>query len=255
MQTPPRRKDISIHAPHEGERQLNAITANKVAVISIHAPHEGERRQQTKMGCLMLYFNPRSPRGGATILRYDDDLANHKFQSTLPTRGSDIDAGKKLYKAYNISIHAPHEGERLSLQASQSIGAYISIHAPHEGERRFIFNFLQLFWQISIHAPHEGERQHRIIKSYRRLRFQSTLPTRGSDQAMLNCELARLRFQSTLPTRGSDIWLIMVVRLKNDFNPRSPRGGATTKTSVYAYRLIFQSTLPTRGSDRHLHRP
>ena len=36
----------------------------------------------------------------------------------------------------------------------------------------------------------------------------------------------------------------------NNFNPRSPRGGATA-SPVDAYRSIdiFQSTLPTRGSD------
>ena len=36
----------------------------------------------------------------------------------------------------------------------------------------------------------------------------------------------------------------------DNFNPRSPRGGATTTTLNHAYILPqFQSTLPTRGSD------
>ena len=34
-----------------------------------------------------------------------------------------------------------------------------------------------------------------------------------------------------------------------DFNPRSPRGGATGKCWCIAVIMVFQSTLPTRGSD------
>ena len=35
----------------------------------------------------------------------------------------------------------------------------------------------------------------------------------------------------------------------NNFNPRSPRGGATKPRNSFASTLRFQSTLPTRGSD------
>ncbi len=57
-------------------------------------------------------------------------------------------------------------------------------------------------------------------------------------------------FQSTLPARGSDkCWCGSSV-LGGGFNPRSPRGGATTPWGLRP--LIpsqFQSTLPARGSD------
>ena len=82
-------KRISIHAPHEGERRLVSAIAPHAACISIHAPHEGERlfnRSNTKG--TENYFNPRSPRGGATIPTIDVALVTV------------------------ISIHAPHEGER-----------------------------------------------------------------------------------------------------------------------------------------------
>ena len=81
---------------------------------------------------------------------------------------------------------------------------------------------------ISIHAPHEGERRKppAAVKPYRV--FQSTLPTRGSDR------------------NSSPTWWAHI-----DFNPRSPRGGATPggdyKKEDYSG---FQSSLPTRGSDR-----
>ena len=58
-------------------------------VVSIHAPREGERH-----GKSVIYnglgdgFNPRSPRGGATII-HTQYSGMQVFQSTLPARGSD----------------------------------------------------------------------------------------------------------------------------------------------------------------------
>ena len=103
--------------------------------------------------------------------------------------------------------------------------------------------------------------------------FQSTLPTRGSDIPSLRVIISVKRFQSTLPTRGSDGRLLHQDRAICNFNPRSPRGGATptnsirrcqTGISIHAphegerrggntapkeRKNGFQSTLPTRGSD------
>ena len=36
-------RDISIHAPHEGERPVWVMALRLPERISIHAPHEGER--------------------------------------------------------------------------------------------------------------------------------------------------------------------------------------------------------------------
>ena len=58
---------ISIHAPHEGERPCFIVSLLYTIPISIHAPHEGERRTARLLqGSGRRYFNPRSPRGGAT---------------------------------------------------------------------------------------------------------------------------------------------------------------------------------------------
>ncbi len=176
------------------------------------------------------------------------------FQSTLPTRGSDkygIPLGNLVD---TISIHAPHEGERRACGKALAREPRISIHAPHEGERRYASSSAanpQNFnprsprggatsayisrrpigvyfnprsprggatapsasWRarrcISIHAPHEGERRGSKRMAYRFAQFQSTLPTRGSD---CNADFA-------------------VSDKCCDFNPRSPRGGATTTAS------------------------
>ena len=130
------------------------------AVISIHAPHEGERLIFFLCFSCVFYFNPRSPRGGATLCHMSFQSAYKTFQSTLPTRGSDQNIYKVSYFLHQISIHAPHEGER-RLKAFLSAAACV---------------------------------------------FQSTLPTRGSDG---KCR--------TRPC------------IHQNFNPRSPRGGATGK--------------------------
>ena len=106
--------------------------------------------------------------------------ASRRFQSTLPTRGSD----------------------------ASPADAYCSID------------------MISIHAPHEGERR---------------------TNSALCCSI--LLFQSTLPTRGSDFLLHHSSPFSLNFNPRSPRGGATNIPEQLHFLLRFQSTLPTRGSD------
>ncbi len=173
--------------------------------ISIHAPHEGERPQRS-----------------VTV-----SFATNEFQSTLPTRGSDSIADCLSQPGRRISIHAPHEGERLYHGTCKyTIFFYFNPRSPRGGATIWAANAL---WQlkyfnprsprggatpmqtesllhasISIHAPHEGER--RIA--------ESTL-------------ISRVKFQSTLPTRGSDGRENQVTGKLNDFNPRSPRGGAT----------------------------
>ena len=127
------------------------------------------------------YFNPRSRRGGATTVYY------------------------KFDNAEIISIHAPHEGERLSGTIIGKLPTFISIHAPHEGER-----LIHIFNRRSYHL------------------FQSTLPTRGSDHILLAGKNNKEIFQSTLPTRGSDKSQHNASSPHRYFNPRSPRGGATT---------------------------
>ena len=125
-------------------------------------------------------FNPRSPRGGATMMSCVSASLG-RFQSTLPTRGSDDVPHFALGEAVPISIHAPHEGERpappvdindlaanfnprsprggaTKFAQAVATGFYISIHAPHEGERLGAVSTYRRGKAISIHAPHEGER-------------------------------------------------------------------------------------------------
>ena len=143
-------------------------------------PTRGSDATALAVGACSGGFNPRSPRGGATL-----------YSATFRPRKS-------------VSIHAPHEGERHIGDAYVWGAQGVSIHAPHEGERRQPRFGCCFGYIVSIHAPHEGERPACKKRFGGPKKFQSTLPTRGSDLgagAALHC---RPLFQSTLPTRGSD---------------------------------------------------
>ena len=127
---------ISIHAPHEGERRNLTGLSNTIFRFQSTLPTRGSDRLDIYTARHAGYFNPRSPRGGAT---YDKN---------------------KRRCGVKISIHAPHEGERHKVQRPPRRGRVISIHAPHEGERRDGRQPSSRQRGISIHAPHEGERLH-----------------------------------------------------------------------------------------------
>ena len=173
-------------------------------------------------------FNPRSPRGGATQTTHHEFDATYQFQSTLPTRGSDRLARMcasyspprfqstlptrgsddaetdAVLRLMDISIHAPHEGERLNDLATRISKLEISIHAPHEGERRDCRQPSPRQRGISIHAPHEGERRTHLPPRHYGGYFNPRSPRGGATMYGVCDMVSYLKFQSTLPTRGSD---------------------------------------------------
>ena len=103
-------------------------------------------------------------------------------------------------------------------------------------------------------------------------RFQSTHPTRGCDEAPLTDKQKTfmisihaphegvrqeldsnkdnpLNFNPRTP-RGGATWTVrMIIRVPMYFNPRTPRGGATPKFLSEDIEKLFQSTHPTRGCE------
>ena len=125
-------------------------------VVSIHAPREGERLAAGNDLVIDTGFNPRSPRGGATV-GYGQMTVDNVFQSTLPARGSDHGRRRQLERTRRFQSTLPARGSDF-WQFRFSARTGVSIHAPREGERPI---------QFCAHAGIVG--------------FQSTLPARGSD--------------------------------------------------------------------------
>ena len=189
--------------PTRGSDAWCACPCRPDTTVSIHAPHEGERRYAGQYRPVGQGFNPRSPRGGATPFLCTVRIAAARFQSTLPTRGSDTTASTRPQRRSRFQSTLPTRGSdpfpsfrtvaavrfqsTLPTRGSDPKGSFfyqyfvVSIHAPHEGERQKHVKLYNKPFEVSIHAPHEGERHKWQVKDLRRSLFQSTLPTRGSD--------------------------------------------------------------------------
>ena len=83
--------------------------------VSIHAPHEGERRLSSlRVASYLSCFNPRSPRGGATL------ISGASSSQTM------------------VSIHAPHEGERLFVNRRSCANAWFQSTLPTRGSDAYL---------------------------------------------------------------------------------------------------------------------
>ena len=105
--------------------------------ISIHAPHEGERLYLTMSNiCIHILFQSTLPTRGSDQVTFFTITYIVSFQSTLPTRGSDaIEAvGKAADKSFQSTL--PTRGSDIIVQIQGGGLVTISIHAPHEGERQ-----------------------------------------------------------------------------------------------------------------------
>ena len=105
----------------------------------------------------------------------------NRFQSTLPTRGSDL-LIKCWCKALVVSIHAPHEGERLLCIYFTSCKSRFQSTLPTRGSDCFSFHGFALL-----------------------LRFQSTLPTRGSDTRFAKKSRTLKSFNPRSPRGGATL--------------------------------------------------
>src|SRR5690625_278680 len=128
-----------------------------------------------------LCFNPRAPRGGATV-RINIGLVTDKFQSTRPAWGRDIPNG-----SYTLD-EALFQSTRPAWGRDCSVGGRGRTSAA----------------------------------------FQSTRPAWGRDDIGTYSNPAKLWFQSTRPAWGRDDRLPFERSKADCFNPRAPRGGATS---------------------------
>ena len=148
---------------------------------------------------LQWRFQSTLPTRGSDMTRQSVSDWTGGFQSTLPTRGSDVLTCAMPTCTVPISIHAPHEGERpLRLSMHIAASTYFNPRSPRGGAT-YLSRAKARARLISIHAPHEGERPFADVEQIRAKRFQSTLPTRGSDS-----RIAKYKYPAL------------------DFNPRSP---------------------------------
>ena len=170
--------------------------------ISIHAPHEGERQSPLISAARRRHFNPRSPRGGATAALAAAVAEVEKFQSTLPTRGSDPPlsylsgqrtdfnprsprGGATVYTQAdgwfcpNFNPRSPRGGATVRYPNGYTYNADFNPRSPRGGAT-LLFLLLLFPTKISIHAPHEGERRYRQRYSFCSYHFNPRSPRGGA---------------------------------------------------------------------------
>ena len=152
-----------------------------------------------------------------------------RFQSTLPTRGSDIAAfvSAIIMSMFQSTLPTRGSDDRKGGGLADNI-------------------------RFNPRSPRGGATFNAHLTCFQHIKFQSTLPTRGSDPSVLEQMGGIYSFQSTLPTRGSD-WPCLVGRcLGSSFNPRSPRGGATCPFASFDLTETFVSIhAPHEGERRY----
>ena len=243
---------ISIHAPREGERQTVTDWDDWEIIFQSTLPARGSDSRRTQRPGTGVDFNPRSPRGGATVEffycfgigvisihapregeRHISSLTSNlllSFQSTLPARGSDFRYLGSYRKRQDFNPRSPR-GERLVECNAAGRQIHFNPRSPRGGATaRPDFTSKSFF--ISIHAPREGERPKGLNLANGTVKFQSTLPARGSDAALGLGGSGIIHFNPRSPRGGATLRVCSLFRLQWNFNPRSPRGGATSNLSA-----------------------
>ena len=151
--------------------------------ISIHAPHEGERPAAFSAAAFSdKRFQSTLPTRGSDLAFSNGSILPLIFQSTLPTRGSDL---RTLDNARVRDLHFNPRSPRGGATIIDRLFAdlrFISIHAPHEGERPSIARPLSAKPSyFNPRSPRGGATGATSAAAVRLPLFQSTLPTRGSD--------------------------------------------------------------------------
>ena len=204
-----RKQAISILAPHEGERRYMHSRFRRLPQdFNPRSPRGGATKMTYRFLPMRIYFNPRSPRGGATRREAERALAYIKFQSSLPTRGSDYYVTCRD-KKQEISILAPHEGERRSTAQ------------PWDRDMQ---NFNPRSPRGGATTPEEAER--------------------GVED----------NFNPRSPRGGATYQYANGLDYVPNFNPRSPRGGATVLTCAMPTCTVPISILAPHEGERRCSR-
>ena len=148
---------VSIHAPHEGERPKHITYACAYNILfQSTLPTRGSDAAALGTRNYHRCFNPRSPRGGATLAFTTFCSGIKRFNPRSPRGGATGHLAACLYRA-GVSIHAPHEGERRLNDRIKELRILFQSTLPTRGSDE-IYQAAELHLRVSIHAPHEGER-------------------------------------------------------------------------------------------------
>ncbi len=217
------------------------------AQVSIHAPHAGERRSISHCAHSRSCFNPRPPRRGATAVAFAPHAGQSRFNPRPPRRGATCRYSVTGTHCAGFNPRPPRRGATYLYRQKDS-GTYVSIHAPHAGERRLPLRRRLIPTSFNPRPPRRGAtpaRPGRISTG----QFQSTPPTQGSDAPNVRRGDAPGCFNPRPPRRGATKDDCSSVP-QTSVSIHAPHAGERRLTWVQlTLDTTFQSTPPTQGSD------
>ena len=170
-------------------------------------------------------FNPRLPRGKATVLTAINTLSA-SFNPRLPRGKATADEFFYNLLAY-VSIHAFREGRRRHTMVAIALSTGFNPRLPR-GKATQVSIFLRQGGQFqSTPSAREGDSSPGSVYQ-RSSSFQSTPSAREGDCHLQMCLLGHPKFQSTPSAREGDMSQTRCATSVTSFNPRLPRGKATT---------------------------
>ena len=173
-----------------------------------------------------------------------------KFQSTLPTRGSDGRHGQRDAKKLEFQSTLPTRGSD-PCQRCAALGSviYFNPRSPRGGATFIFLLSYQQHPNFNTRSPRGGATLVALI-NHEIDGFQSTLPTRGSDKITKGAMKWQLQISIHAPHEGERPKQLHSCSVSADFNPRSPRGGATPRSRRWSRFVIISIHAPHEGERR-----
>ena len=135
----------------------------------------------------------------------------------------------KVYTDFAISIHTPRKGSDFESQYFRSC-LPISIHTPRKGSDSGRGEGIYWAFNISIHTPRKGSDCRCSVIGHNSGQFQSTLPARGATMRIYQADGHAPAISIHAPHEGERRHgALRMAATGGNFNPRSPRGGATVR--------------------------
>ena len=236
---------ISIHAPRVGSDQFRLAYVYQCYLISIHAPRVGSDGEMvTELGA-EVNFNPRSPCGERRLAVQARPGVSWNFNPRSPCGERPVDSGL-IDRNPCISIHAPRVGSDPAQIAEGLVLRDFNPRSPC-GERPLGCCTIAAIVQFQSTLPVWG-----ATKAAEQAEIKQTIsihaPRVGSDLSFIQV-LRHLNISIHAPRVGSDSRLLLRLRRRKNFNPRSPCGERLLSFIQVLRHLNISIHAPRVGSD------
>ena len=212
------------------------------------SPRGGATLELSTYPVMQYDFNPRSPRGGATPQPSKTSGLCLHFNPRSPRGGATVYTRVDGWLCPNFNPRSPRGGATLQCKVYCRRPMAFQSTLPTRGSDHVEQQAVGKTG-ISIHAPHEGERLSPSSRAISNTIFQSTLPTRGSDHTHRRVPFCPVHFNPRSPRGGATTAPLQRLMKPLYFNPRSPRGGATTYLpSAMRFQAYFNPRSPRGGA-------